>query len=139
MLDLSISNLFQTHPSTDFKYVTIAFSFIIAFFLGSFILEYIRRKKLNNNSLKKALKFFPTAMWIMALIALVMTWTRLEGLPYLSMRIWWVVLLLFNVFFIYRIIKKYKNSENTKKHFSARVESQDSLKKYLPKKKKKKK
>ena len=138
MPNLTLSNLIQTHPSTDFIYAKYAFAFIIIMFLGSFILEFVRKKHIHNTSLKKVLKSIPSLMWWLAIVALLMTWTRLEGIAYISMRIWWIALALVILFFVIRTWKKYIDIECKKKRFEGRNEDADVKKKYLPKSKKKK-
>ncbi|MBT4937194.1 hypothetical protein HON22_04730 [Candidatus Peregrinibacteria bacterium] len=138
MPNFTFSHLIQTHPSTDFTYAAYAFAFIMIMFLGSFILHFIRKKYIHNSSLKKVLRSTSSQMWWIALTALLMTWTRLEGIAYISMRIWWLVLVLIIIFLIARTWKKYIDMECKKKRFEVRNIKGDTKKKYLPKLKKKK-
>ena len=136
-MNLAFSNLIHTHPATEFSFVGCAFAIVIAFFVGSFIVSFLRSKT-SSNSLKKALRSVPGSMRWIAIIALVMTWSRLEGIPYLSMRLLWIVLALFVVYRIYTVVIEYKQTEVKRQKFAGKVNKTDELKKYLPKKKKKK-
>jgi Ca2+/Na+ antiporter len=135
MPNLNILNLLQTHPSTDFIYAGYAFAFILTLFLGAFILTFIQKKYIHNNSLKKVLKSVPSLMWWMAIVALVMTWGRIEGVAYISMRIWWIVMLAVIMVIVIYKWRKYTQIEKRKALFKDKKDTQDTKKKYLPKSK----
>ena len=136
MPNLNILNLLQTHPSTDFIYASYAFAFILMLFLGAFILTFVQKKYIHNNSLKKVLKTIPSLMWWVAIIALIMTWSRLEGIAYISMRIWWIVMLGVIVIIVIHKWRAYVRIEKRKTLFKDKKDLQDTKKKYLPKSKK---
>ena len=138
MTSFSLENLLQTHPETFFKFAAYTFAFAGIMFLGSFIVEHIRKHQINDEIAKKSLRSLPKAMRFVSIIALILTLARLEGLPYLSMRIWWIALILvFIIFEIYAFIKFRKNKQ---KHvlYATTNKNQEEVTKYLPKKKKRK-
>ena len=137
MPNLSFGNLFQTHPSTDFQFSSIAFSIIILMFIGSFVVDIIQKKNIGRAAINKALKKLPFHMWMVAGIALVMTWTRIEGIPYISMRIWWIALLIYVVFVGYKFSKQITLYDKNKKKYSRIQKEKEKKLKYLPKKKRK--
>ncbi len=138
MPNFTFSNLFQTHPSTEFEYVVLAFSVIIIFFLTSFIFHYFRKKIIENKNFKKASNNIPSYLRWSALLMLIITWTRLEGIPYISMRIWWIVIFLVMLYLFIRVWINYVILESKQKKLSNDIKKQEVRNKYLPKKKKRK-
>lgn len=136
-MNFQISNLLQTHPSTAFIYANEAFAGLIFLFIVSFAFEYFRRKCINE-SYKRVLRGVPSTMRWVSFIMLIMTWTRIVGIPYISMRVWWFMLVLFIVYYLVRLWRNYRVFESKKHFFGSKVQTQDNLKKYLPTKKKKK-
>ena len=127
---------FDTTPATNFPYAGYAFAFIIIAFVGSFALEYFRRKYISDSALKKALKPAPSTLWWTAITAIIMTWARLEGVSYVSVRFLWILLALFIVWRLFYIWKNHASILRKKMRFADSVSAQESMKKYLPKKKK---
>jgi len=138
MPNLTLDNLMETHLSTDFIYAKYAFGIIIALFIGSFILSYIRKNAIHHPSFKKALKpMIGNMRWISALM-LVITWARLEGVPYLSMRLWWLLLFFFCLFIVFRVWRRYISYEVARLRYEREGQEHEKILKYLPKKKKRK-
>ena len=136
-MNLQISNLLQTHPSTLFIYANKAFAVLILLFIVSFVFEYFRRKFVNE-SYKRVLRGVPSILRWLSLVMLIMTWTRLVGIPYISMRIWWFLLPLFIIYYFIHLWMNYRAFQLKKHFFGSKVQTLDTLKKYLPTKKKKK-
>jgi len=143
ILDIDFSNL------TDFKYLLetdLGTSYYQDWFVllslfgiifGLILYWYTKRprERLEKNK-RFALKRFSRAHVILSIIWLSLTFFRGQGLDYLNMRIWLVLLLLVMVGNIARLIAKIyikkKAAESKAKTTS------DDYSKYLPKKKKKK-
>ena len=138
MPDLSLSNLLQTQPSTYFQYTSFAIAFIVIMFFGSFILNYLRKKHIQDPVLKKTVRAIPKCMRWVSLIALILTLSRLEGVPYLSMRIWWIVLLLGMITFEIINWRKYFIRTKQKEKYAGKIDENNEKTKYIPKKKRKK-
>lgn len=92
------------------------------------------RKSLTNAVTRKLTRAYAPAMFWFGIIALFLTVCRVEGISYLSMRLWWIVLLLAAVAFVaiqYKIFRA--------RHYEIvpqqRVTS-DPKERYLPQKKK---
>jgi len=137
MPNFAISNIFQTHPSTDFLYVNLAFFIVVCTFLASFVVALVRKKIIKDNCLKKSLRSLPNFLRWNALIMLIMTLSRIEGIPYLAMRVWWIVVFLVFCFFIFKVIKKYFICKNKVQRYQKDNLVNKNINKYLPKKKKK--
>ena len=137
--NLSLSNLLQTHPSPDFIFAPYAFAIVALLFLGSFLIEYCRKNVIKDDIILKSTKGAASAARWIACLAPVMIWFRLEGFPYVSMRIWWfAVLFLFLYFFGFNIWSKYKKFKTKKQKYVKSEVASKLQKKYLPKKKNKK-
>lgn len=129
--------LFETHPSTEFLHAPYAFAFVIGIFVLSFAFEYVRKNIIADGSFRKASRSIAHVMRYTAIVGLIMTWTRIVGIPYISMRVWWVVMVLFLVLWSVYVLKKYFDLEKKRKQFEGKVKTDDTLSKYLPKRKKK--
>lgn len=120
---MTVQNLFAVNPSTDFSYSYIIFGFLIWLVVFAFIFDLIAKNQ-SNKFLKKAMKWqmwhirwtFPLA-WAFLLIM------RLEWIPFLSMKILFV--LYFITFLIYIIFLFFW----IKKAYCKRVEKQEKYSK----------
>lgn len=106
----------------------------LVFLAGSFAIKHWRKKQTSSVTKKLSRTWPGAALWF-GLIGLFLTICRVEGISYLSMRVWWGVwaagLLLF-AFFQFKMFRM-RNYEVLPQEQVA----EDPKDKYLPKKKKK--
>jgi amino acid transporter len=95
-----------------------------------------RRFKLQNNSVKKLSKAYASRLVWFGVAALGLLWFRVEAMPYLSLRFWWVI------YFIILGVTLYFTIRNFKRKYHVKIKSEhindEEYKKYIPKPKKKK-
>lgn len=129
--NFSLSNLFQTNPSTDF----VLWQWTVGIGLGLLVVSGIFSllRKTWSPVIKKMTKgYAKTLRWI-GFSMLILTGLRLQGIPYFSMRIWWIVLFIVILLYIIREIRHWSRD------YSTRVEQKEKKtieKKYVPGKKK---
>jgi len=101
--------------------------------VGSFALKRWRKNK-KNAVTKKLSRSWPSAAFWFGLIGLFLVVSRVEGISYVSMRVWWLVWFVTMGIYVGIQIKMYsmRNYEVLPKEQSA----DDPREKYLPKKKK---
>lgn len=92
------------------------------------------RKTLSNGVTRKLTKSYGPAMFWFGLVGLFLIICRVEGISYLSMRLWWVVWLLAVVAFAWLQFKLFKARHYTVVPKAKTPENPNE--KYLPKKKK---
>ena len=134
---LTLQYYFAVRPSPDFNFTKITLAIGLLFFIGGIALNFYRKKYLQQNKiLKKILRAYPGLLQTYGLIILALLLIREVGIPYLSMRIWWIVLIAFIIYSITQFLLKFK-----KKYHSLTIKAQKRTKqnKYLPKKKKRRK
>lgn len=104
-----------------------------ALVVGSFVMKHWR-KRLSNSVTRKLTRTYGPAMFWFGLVGLFLTVCRVEGISYLSMRLWWGVWFLGLIAFGIIQWKLFKS-----RHYEIvpqQKASQDPKDKYLPKKKK---
>jgi phosphotransferase system glucose/maltose/N-acetylglucosamine-specific IIC component len=114
------SYLFETRPGSEFMFFWPLLVIFVAIFAGSF------NKKVKN---------FASAMRWFSFIGLCLTFTRDQNIPYLGMRLWFVVLFLAAVAYGIYAWKQM----NKKAEMKPVKEAKKAADKYLPKKKRKSK
>ena len=137
---INIENLFNTHPSTEFTYTPYIILFILLLFFWSYLVDfYIKKNEQTNKLLYKATRWnYWIYRWVFTSSALLMLISRLEWLPYMSMKFLWILYLLIFIWysrFLYKkISKNYSWRLKNKVRWSLWVKTEN---KYLPVKKKK--
>lgn len=127
--------LLEINPSTEFQYASLCFAVLSVVFLCSFLLSFLITG-FDNQALRKSLKKTPTFLRSAAGVMLVMTWARIAGVSYLSMRLWWIILLLVILYWFYRVFRRYRSLEKRIARFANEIKQQKNKNKYLPKKRK---
>ncbi len=127
----NLSYLFDPYPTTVFNYYWPLIIFFILIFLSGFILAvYIRKNKISRKLFKK----YPRRLKIIGIIGLLLLGCRYQGLPYLSIRFWLILINLWLIISLSQIIYLYFSSYP--QEVSTIIQDTDKNK-YLPKKKKK--
>ncbi len=92
------------------------------------------RNTVQNSMTRKLTKSYGSALLWFGLVGFFMVVCRVEGISYLSMRMWWFVWLLAIAFFVFLQVKMFRA-----RHYEVLPNEQhieDPKEKYLPKKKK---
>lgn len=129
---LTLQYYFTSRPDPDFQFTKITVILIILFFATSIGLQIYRRKYLKDSIAKKIIKRYPSRLIAFGVILLGLLLSREAAIPYVSMRLWWFLLLIFIVYWTV------KNALNFKSEYSKRLKKQHhntAKSKYLPKKK----
>ncbi len=131
-----IQYIFWPNPSTpsymDPK-VLVILSVCCILVIGSFAVRYWR-KTLSNPITKKLSRSYGTAMLWLGIVGLFLIICRVEGISYLSMRLWWGVWIFVAAAYTAIQIKIFRT-----KHYEIlprETVREDPNEKYLPKKKK---
>lgn len=129
---LHLRYYFVPLPDPNFQFTKLTLLIGCLLILAGLALSIYRKKYLKDSIAKKLLKKYPGRLWIYGFFVLLLLAFREQGIPYLSMRIWWFIIL---AFFLYTFIglaihykKEYRKRED-------RVRKNAGTLKYLPKKK----
>jgi uncharacterized protein YacL len=118
-----LSDLVNTHPSAPESNAKVAIILILAIsLLVFFFLFPTLRKKVAHKALKKVMARSRGGLLGFSLTILLLTWFRLETIPFFSMRLWLVVTLLlllgwifWKIFLFQKIDKRIKRAEKRRK------------------------
>lgn len=119
-------------PDPNFQYTKLTLLIGCFLFLAGLALGIYRKKYLKDPIAKKILKIYPNRLKLYGFLVLLLLIFREQGIPYLSMRLWWFVLLAFFLYTFIGLALKYKN-EYAKR--VSRAKKNQSKAKYLPRKK----
>lgn len=97
----------------------------------SFVVKYWRKRTKNPIS-KKLSRSWASAFFWFGLIGLFLTISRVEGISYVSMRLWWVLWALGLALYVFLQIKLFRARHYTPVKVQKKEDPRD---KYLPKKK----
>jgi len=111
-----LSYLFSPIPGTAFNYINLVLIYSGILILAAILLKVVFIVKKGNKALKRTLKTAPSQFaWCGVIIAL-LALSRTNGVPYLSMRFMFFVMILLSVYYIaksiYRMIKVYPEIKN---------------------------
>lgn len=129
---LSLRYYFIPIPDPNFQFtkLTLLTGCLLAF--AGVALSVYRKKYLKDPIAKKLLRKYPGRLWIYGFLVLMLLAFREQGIPYLSMRIWWFVLL---VFFLYTFLGLAFNYKKQYRMRQDRIKKNAGSLRYLPKKK----
>lgn len=129
---LNLHYYFAPLPDPNFQFTKLTLLIGVLLLLLGFASGIYRKKYLKDNISKKILKPYPGQLRLYGLLILFLLVCREMGVPYLSMRLWWFVILAFFLFTFIKLAitfrKKYRNR-------SERVHKNATIKKYIPGKK----
>lgn len=129
----TLSYYFQTQPDANFQFTTITLIIGIALIIFGIIWELYRKKIMTDKVARKILRPYPGKLIRYGFIVLLLLAVREAGIAYLSMRIWWFVLLAFVLFSFLRLLFTYKKESKLRHQKLKKAGKED---KYIPKKKK---
>ncbi len=130
---LTFQYYFATRPNPDFQYTKLTLLVIGLLFVLSIVLIMYRKKFTKDKVSKKILKRYPMRFFTFGVILMFLLLAREAGIPYISMRLWWLLLF---IYIIYWSIKVCLGFSREHKKRSNKTESSRKKVKYLPKKKK---
>lgn len=129
---LSLSYYFNPYPDPAYQWTKLTFFVGVLLILGGLALAFYRRRMKEKEVLKKMLRPYPGLLQTYGVLTLFLLVTREAGIPYLSMRMWWFILL---GFFLFSLLKfaigfpmNYKKNQQNRQQNQAKNQ-------YLPKRK----
>ncbi|MBU0577783.1 hypothetical protein KJ742_06065 [Patescibacteria group bacterium] len=129
---LTLKYYFVALPDPNFQFTKLTFAVGLLLLLAGVALGIYRKKYLKDVITKKIIRKYPGLLKTYGLLVLILLLVRETGIPYLSMRIWWVVFL---IFFLYSVIKFLYTYRREYKKRSVHAHKRSINKKYLPAKK----
>lgn len=132
---LTFRYYFDPYPNLDFQYSTLTLVVsLLVLILGIALLIY--RKKLQKSPHKKWTRDYGKRLINLGIWALALLFFREMGMPYFSMRIWWLVWLILLLGFSLSATRQGRKAKA--KPLVIVPQALDAREKYLPKKKKRK-
>jgi small-conductance mechanosensitive channel len=129
---LNLKYFFEIRPDTSFQYSTWMLVLVGLLLAVAILVKVFRRKAVKDEILKKILKRIPGPLFGFAIALLVLLLFRLSGIPFFSMRIWWIVLaLVFVVWVIRSIVRMGADYRN----WASEAKKKETRSKFLPRKK----
>jgi len=119
-------------PDPNFQFTKMTLGIGLLLLIIGFASEFYIKKKLKDPISKKILKSYPGKLKLYGFIVLMLLIFREQGIPYLSMRLWWFVLLGFFLYTFGKITLSFKKEYRNRKD---KLHKNKNKNKYLPKKK----
>jgi len=119
-------------PDPNFQFTKLTLLIGLLLIIAGIAFGIYRKKYLKDIIAKKILKIYPGRLKIYGFLVLLLLVFREQGIPFLSMRLWWFVLLAFFLYTFIKLALKYKKEYAKRKE---RMRKNTIKKKYLPKKK----
>lgn len=132
---LTLSYYFAPYPNPNFQFSKITLA-ICALILVAGIALIFFRKKMGSSKQQKWIRLYGKRLVNMGILGLALLFFREVGIPYFSMRIWWVVWLILLIAFSVLAVKHAIKAKNQVTVVKPKAE--DPRTKYLPKRKKRK-
>lgn len=128
---LTFQYYFTPRPDPNFAYTKVTLGLVALLIVGALALKLLRKHKLKDDIWKKIIRPIPPRLFNFGLALLLLLLFRETGIPYLSMRLWWV---LWGVLFLYVLLKLLFGCKNEYLKRSERHHLNARLSQYLPKK-----
>ncbi|MBN1258973.1 hypothetical protein JXA05_04430 [Candidatus Peregrinibacteria bacterium] len=130
---LTLSYYFNRLPDPDFQYTKVTLTIGVFLVLAGFALAFFRRKYLKNEIWKKVIRKYPSLLRTYGFLALLLLLFREAGIPYLSMRFLWALLLGFFLYHLFKFLLTFKKDYKKRLEQAAR---HSAHRQYLPRRKK---
>lgn len=133
---LTLQYYFTPRPDINFQYTKLSIAIITLLILAAIALFIAQKKYSKDPIFKRLTRSYPVTLFYFAVIFGALLFARETGIPYLSMRILWVLAAAYFVYWLFKVIISYpkKYQERAVKAHSSR----NGQNRYLPKKKKRK-
>ena|SRR3989338_5787605 len=105
---LSLKYYLSPVPNPDFRYATALLVLGGLMILIGIGIQLYRRKWMKDEIAKKVIRRYPRFLKLFGGLIILLTLMRTAGIPYLSMRLWWVILGLFGLYFILTRLGRFK-------------------------------
>ena len=129
---LSLKYYFAASPSADFQFTKATIAIGVGLLLAGLVLGYYRKNKMKDPIAKKIIRKYPSKLKTYSLLVLILLLVREAGIPFLSMRFLWVILIGFFTFSLLSALLSYRKEYKKR----LRKANKQGLKnKYLPKRK----
>jgi len=122
----------NARPDPNFQFSKITLGIVLILILGGIAFEYFRKKKMKDKIARKLLRPYPGKFIRWGAIALFLLVCREYGIPYFSMRLWWLLLFAWMVYQLITLATTYKKNYAVRQKMTKKTQKVD---KYLPKKK----
>jgi len=129
---LTLSYYFTPRPDANFQFTKVTILLIVVFYLLGFLIKLYRSKSTKDPIIKKMIRKYPGRMWLFGTLLLFLLLLRENGIPYLSMRIWWFLLLLYIMHWAIEILINFKKEYKRRMNQASQNRSKS---KYLPRQK----
>lgn len=129
---LHLKYYFSPLPDPNFQFTKATLALGLLVILAGIAFGIYRKKYMKDEAARKILKPYPSKLVTYGVLVLLLQGFREGGIPYLSMRIWFFVLLAFFLYTFIRLPFIYKREYARRVD---RVKKNSSGDKYLPKKK----
>jgi len=129
---LNLRYYFAPLPDPNFQFTKLILLIGALLILVGVACGIYRKKYLKDTVARKILKIYPGRLKLYGFLVLLLLVFREQGIPFLSMRLWWFVLLAFFLYTFLKLAFSYKR-EYAKRY--ERMKKNVSKQKYLPKKK----
>ncbi len=130
---LTLQYYFTTRPDPDFQFTKITAALIILFFLLAIGIRIYRKKAAKDPIIKKMIKRYPGRLMTFGVILVFLLLSREAGIPFVSMRIWWFVLMIIVVWWAVKNLLTFRKDYKKR---ARQTKYRHEQSKYLPKKKK---
>ncbi len=130
---LTLKYYFSTQPDPNFQFTKVTVVLIVLFFVLCVAIKIYRNKYAKDPIIKKIIKRYPGKLFMFGSILLFLLLVREAGVPVVSMRIWWFLLLIYVIYWAVKILLNFKKEYRRR---SKQMNSHAVQSKYLPKKKK---
>lgn len=130
---LTVKYFLDARPGTDFQYTKYTLLLIGILFALSIAIKIYRRKYVKEDAVKKIIRPYSGKFFTFGVILLFLLFAREAGIPFFSMRILWLFLLIYIIGWIAKTCFGFKKEYKKR---TKRMMAFDVKTKYLPKKKK---
>lgn len=119
------SKLFSFYVTTEFLYAPYVFACVVLLFILTYVYDLLVKQQEDSNKLLfKAMKWKVWYYrWGFTTVALIMLVSRLEWIPILNMRFWWIIywlgFIVYSFYFIEWINQNYKSRIKNKEKFKS--------------------
>ena len=130
---MSLKYYFGPLPDPNFQYTKATLAAGLLLIIAGIALSMYRKKYMKDTIAKKIIKKYPSLLNTYGALVIILLLIRETGIPYLSMRLWWFILLACFLYSVIKILFTYK-----KKYKKRRIQANTNIraKKYMPKRKK---
>lgn len=130
---LSLKYYFIALPDPNFQFTKLTLAIGLLLLIAGFAGGYYRKYRLHDPIARKILKPYPGKLRNYGFLILFLLAVREQGIPYISMRIWWFIVLGFFLYSFGKLALTYRNQYAQRTHKQTQSSASE---KYLPKKKK---